>query len=77
MIDFYLTFIEPHLGKIFSTLMVAAILGIWGIIRSFFKGIKKMGKRIDKLEKDLEDNTRSDQQLEKYVNVLIEQKLKR
>ena len=69
--------LEPYIGEIIVGGGVSFVLGVIGAIRGFFVKIKKMENKINKLEADLKDNTRSDADLKNYVNILIEQKLKK
>ena len=68
--------IDKYLGEIILGAATTVLAGVWGIIRGFFIKIRKMGERIDDLETALKENTRSDEDLKTYMNIIISEKLK-
>jgi len=63
-------------GGIIATLATAAALGIVATIKKFFARIRKNEGRITQLENDLEANKSGDEEMKKYVDIMIEKKLK-
>ncbi len=67
---------DKYFGEIMAGAGVSIILGVWGLIIGFFRNIKKMEEKIKALETRLDHNTRGDEDLKKWVNTLIENKLR-
>ena len=68
--------VDKYLGEIIVATAVSIILGIGGIIVSFFRGIKSLKNKVDELEGRIEANTKSDDDLKDWVNTLIKSKFK-
>lgn len=69
-------FIDKWVGEIVLAVGTSVVLGVWGLIWSFFRGIKKLHTKVTELELKLEENTRSDADLKDWINTLIKQNMK-
>ena len=68
--------IDKYLGEIILGTGTSIFLGIWGMIWSFFKGIKSLKTKVAELEGRIEANEKSDDELKDWVNLMIRNKMK-
>ena len=69
--------IDRYLSEIILATGTSILLGVWGIIWSFFKGIKSLKAKVMELESELKANAKSDEQMKKWIDEIILNKLKK
>ena len=69
-------FVDNYLGEIIVGVGISFVLGIFGAIRAFFVGVRRMELKLEELEDKIEANFEADSKLAKWVEKLVDHKMK-